>query len=277
MLSQNSYQRNQSSGPWNSNGGDQGSGDRYGIEAPQYREGPHQYPAYIRPTFQDKLATDDQTESDGDEAKIQQGNQSPHMGTENGLSKLDIPPSLLEDSTLTVFIRNKSDPQKARAYRIEQDGVFEAPELVKIGGSARQPSPPPSFKRRQSQHGTISAAPLPQPPSAPHPPRAASKKRSTDVFEELGATKAVAVKMENFGKKDRKGKGIDLGRPDAESISGTKPNEADPSGLSVDSTIRSNHAYVETEGESEQGLKKNTAVSTDTKLDEDGTVVEEVD
>ncbi|KAK5654941.1 hypothetical protein OQA88_6698 [Cercophora sp. LCS_1] len=280
MLGNNVYPQIQQYGAWDSSGGtggynvtnaDQTYRSFFDTEAPQ--TGPL-YMSNDQPKFRDVPATDSDAGSEGDEP-TQEGSKSPRMGTENGLPKLDFPPSLLEDSTLTVFVRNKTDPQKARAYRIEQTGVFEAPELVKTGTAVRQPSPPPVFKRRHSQHGVISATPPPQPPNAPHPPRATPRKKpSAPPAADAAGKKATGAEPENPGKKDEKGKGVDPPRPNVGTSSDVKPTEADPSEVTGDSAGKANHAYVETEGESEEGVNTKAAVATET-IDDGETIVEQ--
>ncbi|KAK0754261.1 hypothetical protein B0T18DRAFT_34029 [Schizothecium vesticola] len=71
---------------------------------------------------------------DGDGEEDDEGYEgSPRTRIQDGLPKLDFPPKILDDNTMTVLVRSKADPQKGKIYTISKEGVTES-DVSKVAG-----------------------------------------------------------------------------------------------------------------------------------------------
>lgn len=124
------------------------------------------------------------------------GEELPRASVQDGLPKLDFPPEILDDNTMTVLVRSKADPQKGKIYTISKEGVTES-DVIRVAGHSHQDTGnphhsaghpyhessgirkhSPTIRRRTSyrdtslpRHDPVTHGPVRAVPDAPPPPR----------------------------------------------------------------------------------------------------------
>lgn len=172
-------------------------------------------------------ANDDAEDEEGDDGD----EELPRSSVQDGLPKLNFPPKILDDNTMTVVVRSKADPQKGKMYTIsKEEGVKEA-DVPKLAGYSHQDASyprqdavyphqdavyphhessgvrrhSPSIRRRISyrdtslpRHEPLTHGPVRAVPDAPPPPRAdpsaAKAKEPSGAQETEGSRKTTDKK-----------------------------------------------------------------------------------